>query len=112
MELYIDMTDGSSFAIKAAGVHDGIIDYEIKHSSGIPATTDSWQTTERWKKFRFRSKSEVRSAVVDPQNKVWLDANLTNNGWSEASGLKGALRWSGGAVFWVQVLGQVLSLLS
>ena len=112
VELHIDMTDGSSFAIKPAGVHDGIIDYEVQHSSGISATTDSWQTTERWKTFRFTSKSEVRSAAVDPRNKVWLDANLTNNGWSEASGLKGALRWSGGAVFWVQVLGQFLSLLS
>jgi hypothetical protein len=58
------------------------------------------------------SKSQVRTAVVDPQNKVWLDANLTNNGWSEASGIKGALRWSGSSLFWVQVLAQVLSLLS
>ncbi len=106
------MTDGSSFAIKPTSIHDGVIDYQIQHSSGIPATSDSWQPGERWKKFRLTTESEVKYAVVDPQNKVWLDANLTNNGWSEASGLKGALRWSGGALFWVQVVGQVLSLLS
>jgi Peptidase family M1 domain len=112
VDLHVFMTDGSSFAIKPTGVHDGNIDYQIQHSSGIPATTDSWQTAERWKKFRLTSKSQVRTAVVDPQNKVWLDANLTNNGWSEASGIKGALRWSGSSLFWVQVLAQVLSLLS
>ncbi|MEY3284769.1 MAG: hypothetical protein RIR86_2782, partial [Acidobacteriota bacterium] len=41
---------------------------------------------------------------VDPWQKVLLDANLTNNTWTRASGLAPATRWASGALFWLELL--------
>ncbi len=40
---------------------------------------DTWDGRELWKKFRFTSESKLVSARVDPDFKVPLDIDLTNN---------------------------------
>lgn len=112
VELRVTLKDGTVFAFEPGAIHDGIIDYNIRNPQSGATKTDSWPISERWKKFRITGKAEVAHAVIDPRRRVLLDANLTNNGWSHASGLKGAIRWSGGALFWVQSLCSALGLLS
>src|SRR5262249_39157301 len=52
------------------------------------------------------------TAEMDPERKVLLDAKLTNNSKTDSSGARGAVRWSSGAMYWVQAIMQALSFLS
>jgi hypothetical protein len=61
-----------------------------------------WDGEARWKRFRVASGPRLLEAVVDPDEKILLDADRTNNGLETQDDLRAATRWSARAVFWVQ----------
>lgn len=60
-------------------------------------------------KFKFTTESKIVTAQLDPEQKILLDANLTNNSKTDSTGVVGAARWSSGAMYWVQVVLQAFS---
>ncbi len=61
-----------------------------------------WDGEARWKRFRVSQGPRLIEAVVDPDEKILLDADRTNNGCRPEPDLRAATRWSARAVFWVQ----------
>jgi hypothetical protein len=97
---------------KPVGVRDGVIEYQFTDSKDGRQWSDRWAIKDRWKKFEFTSGSKLVTAEIDPEQKVLLDANLTNNSKTEATGVKGAVRWSSGALYWAQLILEAFSFLS
>ena len=67
---------------------------------------ESWDGQYRWKAFTYKSDSPVVSAVADPENKIVLDVNYTNNSkvvrspsFRSMASRKIASKW----MFWFQV---------
>lgn len=115
MELLLTFKDGSKVSAKPIAVHDGVIEYQLSYSK--EGTKDgkqwneSWAIKDRWKKFKFTSGSELIRAEFDPEKKVLLDANFTNNSKTNATGIGAATRWASGAMFWMQAFLQTLGAL-
>jgi Peptidase family M1 domain len=61
-----------------------------------------WDGPSRWKRFRVSQGPKLLEAVVDPEEKILLDADRTNNGCLTEPDLRAATRWTARAVFWVQ----------
>lgn len=110
VEMLFTFEDGSKVTAKPTNVHDGLIEYLLSDGKEDGKHwTETWAIKDRWKKFKFNSASELVTAQIDPEQKVLLDANLTNNSKTDATGIGGATRWSTGAMFWIQALLQTLS---
>lgn len=112
VDLRITLADGKRIFIRPVAIHEDAIEYRIENSADGSVTRDIWPLAERWKRFRFITAAEVHSALIDPERRVLLDANLTNNGRAKTTGLRGAVRWSSGLMFWLQALLQGLSFFS
>ncbi len=61
-----------------------------------------WDGEARWKKFRVVSGPRLLEATVDPDEKILLDTDRTNNGARTEPDPRAATRWTARAVFWVQ----------
>jgi Peptidase family M1 domain len=61
-----------------------------------------WDGEARWKRLRVSSGPRLIEAIVDPDEKILLDADRTNNGRRPEPDLRAATRWTARAVFWVQ----------
>lgn len=61
-----------------------------------------WDGEGRWKRFRVTGGPRLIEAIVDPDEKILLDADRTNNGLRPEPDLRAATRWTARAVFWVQ----------
>ncbi len=65
---------------------------------------EHWDGKELWKKFRYIKPTKLVSATIDPENKVVMDVNFTNNSKSMTGSSSGknklAIRW----MFWMQYL--------
>jgi peptidase M1-like protein len=70
----------------------------------------AWDGEGRWKKFRVRSGPKLLEAVVDPNEKILLDLDRTNNGRLVTPDRRAASRWTARAVFWMQNLIDFLTL--
>ena len=106
------LKDGARISAKPVNIRDGVIEYQLTDSKDGRQWSDAWAIKDRWKKFRFTAGSNLVTAEIDPERKVLLDANLTNNSKSDSTGVGGAVRWSSGAMYWVQVIMQALSFIS
>jgi len=109
VEMLFRFEDGSKVMATPVTVREGVIEYQLTNDKDGKQWTENWAINDRWKKFKFASASELVSAELDPEKKVLLDANLTNNSRTDATGVGAATRWSSGAMFWVQALLQTLS---
>jgi hypothetical protein len=75
-------------------------------------TRETWDGEYRWVRFRYPKK--VRRAVVDPDNKLAIDVDPSNNSWVEATpeARRAALKWSARWMLWVQNLFELETLFS
>jgi hypothetical protein len=112
VDMLFTLRDGARISVKPINTRDSVIEYQFTDSKDGKQWTDSWTINDRWKKFKFTTGSKLVTAEVDPERKVLLDANLTNNSKADSKGVGGAVRWSSGAMYWVQVILQAFSLLS
>jgi len=63
---------------------------------------EHWDGESRWKRYSIASGAKLVEAVVDPDEKILLDADRTNNGLRTEDDERAASRWTVRAVFWVQ----------
>ncbi|HEY6402455.1 MAG TPA: hypothetical protein VI479_13655, partial [Blastocatellia bacterium] len=112
VEMLFTLKDGAHILAKPVNARDGMIEYQLIDSKDGRRWSDTWAIKDRWKKFRFTTGSKLVTAEIDPEQKVLLDVNLTNNSKSGSTGVGGAVRWSSGAMYWVQVIMQALSFMS
>jgi len=112
VEMLFTLKDGVRVSAKPVNIRDGVIEYQFIRSKDGWRWSDTWVINERWKKFKFTTGSKLVTAEIDPERKVLLDANLTNNSKTASIGVGGALRWSSGAMYWVQAILQAFSFLS
>ncbi|HLG15126.1 MAG TPA: M1 family metallopeptidase [Blastocatellia bacterium] len=108
VELMLRFEDGGVISATPTSMRDGVIEYRVTGKDGRE-WTDSWAIKDAWKRFKFTTDSKLALAQLDPADKVLLDANMTNNSWTPASGIRPAVRWSTGSMFWFQALLQFLS---
>ncbi len=109
VELLFTFEDGSRISAAPVSMHDGVIEYQFSNSRDGSQWKDSWAIKDRWKKLRFSTPSKLKTAQLDPHEKVLLDASIINNSWTEHTGAGAAARWSTGAMFWFQSFLQAVS---
>jgi hypothetical protein len=61
-----------------------------------------WNGEARWTRFRVDAGPRLIEALVDPDEKILLDTDRTNNGRRPEGDPRAATRWTARAVFWVQ----------
>ena len=61
-----------------------------------------WDGAGRWKRFRIESGPRLLEATVDPDEKIALDSDRTNNGRRSRGDPRAATRWTSRTVFWAQ----------
>jgi hypothetical protein len=69
-----------------------------------------WDGEARWKRFRVANGPKLLEAIVDPNEKILLDLDRTNNGRLATPDRRAASRWTARAVFWMQNLIDFLTL--
>ena len=111
VEALFTMKDGGRISAKPVNARDGVIEYQLTDGKDGRRWSDAWAINDRWKKFKFTTGSKLVTAEIDPERKVLLDANLTNNSKTNSIGVGGAVRWSSGAMYWVQAILQAFSFL-
>jgi len=112
VEMLFTLKDGARISAKPVNARDGVIAYQFTDNKDGRRWGDTWAINDRWKKFKFTTGSKLITAEIDPERKVLLDANLTNNSKTDSIGVGGAIRWSSGAMYWVQAILQAFSFLS
>lgn len=61
-----------------------------------------WDGEARWTRFRTAGGPRLLEALVDPDEKILLDLDRTNNGRRPEADPRAATRWTARAVFWIQ----------
>jgi hypothetical protein len=94
----------STVVVKREGEAVSPVDVLVVFENG-DKKTESWDGQYRWKKFTYETDSPVQYAIVDPERKIVMDVNYTNNsmvsrspGFRSLAARKLATRW----LFWVQ----------
>lgn len=63
-----------------------------------------WDGREAWKKFRFQKSAPIVYATVDPDRKIPLDFNFSNNSWTMKSQSTSMNKLTARFMFWMQSL--------
>jgi hypothetical protein len=63
---------------------------------------ENWDGQYRWKKIRYRGSHRVEKVVVDPEFKLVLDINRTNNSWTRKPKKHNLLKWVSQWLVWLQ----------
>ena len=65
---------------------------------------ETWDGQELWKKLRYTKPTKLVSATVDPEQKIVLDVNFTNNSKAVEPSSLGLNKLSARWLFWMQFL--------
>ena len=81
------------------------VEVRVDFSDGR-SVREAWDGQYRWKRYRYPGPARVTAATVDPEGKIALDVDPTNNGWVEETGLarRAASKWAMRWMFWFQNL--------
>ncbi len=79
------------------------VETEIVFANG-EKIREHWDGKELWKKYRYIKPTKLVSATVDPDNKIPLDVNLTNNSKTLEPQAAGINRTAAGFLYWIQAL--------
>ena len=71
-----------------------------------------WNGQKKWKKFSYQSDAAVLKAEIDPEQKLLLDVNYSNNIKYRKRNSFPAFRWSAKWMFWLQHLLEVTMVFS
>ncbi len=107
------LSDGPPAALARARGYDSVVTVVRRGDVAMPVDVllrfeggrvyrSRWDGEARWKRFRVAGGPRLLEAVVDPDEKILLDADRTNNGRRTEPDLQAATRWTARAVFWVQ----------
>lgn len=75
------------------------------HFSDGSTKVENWNGKDRWTRFRYKGPKVVRAAV-DPDAKLTIDVDPTNNTWIDEKGTarRAATKWGARYLFWLQNL--------
>jgi hypothetical protein len=93
----------STVLVKRLGEALAPVDVEILFENG-ETVHEHWDGKYRWIKYVYEKPSKVKSAEVDPERKLALEANFTNNSRTAQEDNRGAARWYVQWIFWVENL--------
>jgi hypothetical protein len=79
------------------------VDVKVRFTDGETAV-EHWDGQYRWVKYDYEKAAQVSSAEVDPEHKLALDANFTNNSYVAAENNRGAEKWYVRWIFWLENL--------
>jgi len=79
------------------------VEIEIAFKNG-EIIRETWDGDELWKKFIYTKETKVEYATVDPDRKILLDLNFTNNSKTADKQHRGIAKVSGKALFWSQFI--------
>lgn len=65
---------------------------------------ENWNGKERWHKIEMETDSEIKSAIVDPENKIVLDVNVNNNSLTAQTQDSVMVRLFAQGLFWLETL--------
>jgi hypothetical protein len=103
--------DGSwegSVLVRRRGTLVFPVDVDLVLSDGS-RKREHWDGMGSSRRFYWRGPQELRGAIVDPEDRVLVDANLENNHGAAVRGREGAPRSLERAVYWVQLALQAIS---
>ena len=64
----------------------------------------TWDGKERWHRIEMETDSKIKSAVVDPDNKIALDINVNNNSLTTQAEDSAILKLSTQCFFWLETI--------
>ena len=71
---------------------------------------ENWDGKERWVRFDYLKNSRIQKIEVDPENKLVLDVNHTNNTWvSDSQAPIATTKWASKWVIWLQNLMEIFA---
>ena len=76
---------------------------ELENGEKIRQT---WDGKEKWNKLKIDTKAKIKSAIVDPDNKLVLDLNLNNNGLSTKPHRWPVFKFFSDYLFWMESIVQ------
>lgn len=63
---------------------------------------EKWDGQYRWKTFKYKGTSRIESAIVDPEFKLVIDINRTNNSMVRKANKLAPLKWISNWLVWLQ----------
>jgi hypothetical protein len=85
------------------------VEVQITFTDGSQAT-EQWLGRERWTRYDYTRSSRIERVVIDPDHKLTLDINYTNNSWiKESAASLAAGKWAAKWMIWVQSVMEYLS---
>lgn len=93
----------STVLVQRLGEAVAPVDVVIRFEDG-EIVRERWDGKYRWIKYIYERASQVRSAEVDPERKLALDANFTNNSRLREEDNRAAAKWYVRWIFWLENL--------
>jgi len=93
----------SEINIRRLGAFKFPIEVEISFENG-ETIRDNWDGQELWKKYKFIKPTRLKYAAVDPEHKIPLDINFSNNSKTVEYQSLGVSKLSTKFLFWMQFL--------
>jgi hypothetical protein len=93
----------STVLVRRLGEAIAPVDVVVNFENG-ETVHEQWDGQYRWIKFVYDKPSKVTSAAVDPQRKLALEANFTNNSRLSKEDTRGAVKWYVRWIFWLENL--------
>ncbi len=75
------------------------VEIELENGEKIRQT---WDGKRRWNKIEVQTKSQIKSATVDPQGKIAFETNINNNSLTLESSDAVMMRLAGESIFWLE----------
>jgi len=63
---------------------------------------ETWDGMYRWEKFTYTHTSRIKEAIIDPEFKLVLDLNRTNNSMKRKPNTLAPLKWVSNWLLWLQ----------
>lgn len=93
----------SQVTVRRLGTFQFPVEILVQFENG-DTIREQWSGQELWKKFSYLKPTRLVSATVDPDSKIPLDINVTNNSRTVASRSKGINKLAIRFLFWIQIL--------
>lgn len=93
----------STVIVRRLGEALAPVDLLVTFDNGETAR-EHWDGQYRWIKYVYEKPSKAKSAQVDPDGKLALDADFTNNSYTTREDNAGAAKWYVHWIFWLENL--------
>jgi hypothetical protein len=93
----------SEVKIRRLGSFKFPVEIEVIFNNG-EKIREQWDGQDLWKNFRYVKQAKLVSATVDPDNKIPIDINFTNNSRTVKKQAKGVNKLAIRFLFWMQFL--------